>query len=77
MTIEEILGGESKNLEYKGERPAKSKSYMKSVVAFSNGVGGKIVFGIEDKTLKVLGVPDNILFSEIISCSQKWTLSPM
>ena len=65
MTIEEILGGESKNLEYKGERPAKSKSYMKSVVAFSNGVGGKIVFGIEDKTLKVLGVPDNILFSEM------------
>ena len=38
---------------------------MKSVVAFSNGVGGKIVFGIEDKTLKVLGVPDNILFSEM------------
>ena len=67
MTIEEILGGESKNLEYKGERPAKSKSYMKSVVAFSNGVGGKIVFGIEDKTLKVLGVPDNILFSEMDS----------
>lgn len=65
MTIEEILGGESKNLEYKGERPVKSKSYMKSVVAFSNGVGGKIVFGIEDKTLKVLGVPDNILFSEM------------
>lgn len=48
MTIEEILGGESKNLEYKGERPAKSKSYTKSVVAFTNGVGGKIVFGIED-----------------------------
>lgn len=67
MTIEEILGGESKNLEYKGERPAKNKSYMKSVVAFSNGVGGKIVFGIEDKTLKVLGVPDNILFSEMDS----------
>ena len=67
MTIEEILGGESKNLEYKGERTAKSKSYMKSVVAFSNGVGGKIVFGIEDKTLKVLGVPDNILFSEMDS----------
>ena len=65
MTIEEILGEESKNLEYKGERPAKGKSYMKSVVAFSNGVGGKIVFGIEEKTLKVLGVPDNILFSEM------------
>ena len=29
MTIEEILVGESKNLEYKGERSAKSKSYVK------------------------------------------------
>ena len=28
MTIEEILGGESKNLEYKGERHDKSKLFL-------------------------------------------------
>ena len=46
MTIEEILAGESKNVEYKENLPEKSIKYMKSVVAFANGTGGKIIFGI-------------------------------
>ena len=41
MTIEEILAGESKNVEYKENLPEKSIKYMKSVVAFANGTGGK------------------------------------
>lgn len=44
MTIEEILAGESKNVEFKVQRPDKSIKYMKSVVAFANGKGGRIVF---------------------------------
>ena len=51
MTIEEILAGESKNVEFKVQRPDKSIKYMKSVVAFANGKGGQIVFGIDDKTV--------------------------
>ena len=47
MTIEEILAGESKNVEFKENLPEKSIKYMKSVVAFANGTGGKIIFGIE------------------------------
>lgn len=47
MTIEEILSGESKNVEFKENLPEKSIKYMKSVVAFANGTGGKIIFGIE------------------------------
>ena len=39
MTIEEILAGESKNVEYKENLPEKSIKYMKSVVAFANGKG--------------------------------------
>ena len=50
MTIEEILAGESKNVEFKVQRPDKSIKYMKTVVAFANGKGGRIVFGIDDKT---------------------------
>ena len=42
MTIEEILAGESKNVEFKETLPEKSIKYMKSVVAFANGTGGKI-----------------------------------
>ncbi|PWJ72477.1 UNVERIFIED_CONTAM: hypothetical protein C7383_11888 [Murimonas intestini] len=37
MTIEEILAGESKNVEFKESLPEKSIKYMKSVVAFANG----------------------------------------
>ncbi len=55
MTIEEILTGESKNVEFKENLPEKSIKYMKSVVAFSNGTGGKIIFGIADKTREVIG----------------------
>ncbi len=50
MTIEEILAGESKNVEFKVQRPDKSMKYMKTVVAFANGKGGRIIFGIDDKT---------------------------
>ena len=42
MTIEEILAGESKNVEFKENLPEKSIKYMKSVVAFANGTGGKM-----------------------------------
>ena len=55
MTIEEILAGESKNIEFKETLPEKSIKYMKSVVAFANGTGGKIIFGIADKTREVVG----------------------
>ena len=55
MTIEEILTGESKNVEFKENLPEKSIKYMKSVVAFANETGGKIIFGIADKTREVIG----------------------
>ena len=42
MTIEEILVGESKNVEFKENLPEKSIKYMKSVVAFDNQRIGKL-----------------------------------
>ena len=65
MTLEEILAGESKNLEFKVQRPKNSTNYMKSVVAFANGEGGRIIFGIDDKTRRVEGIPKEQVFSEI------------
>ena len=62
MTIDEILAGESKNMEFKIRRPEKSIKYMKSVVAFANGKGGKIVFGIDDKTLEIVGMDEDNIF---------------
>ena len=65
MTIEEILVGESQNVEFKVQRPDKSIKYMKTVVAFANGKGGRIVFGIDDKTREVVGISEDVVFLEI------------
>ena len=62
MTIKDIMSGESKNIEFKEALPEKSIKYMKSVVAFANCSGGKILFGIEDDTCKVVGINDEDVF---------------
>lgn len=65
LTIEEILADESKNIEFKVQRPKDSTKYMKTVVAFANGEGGRIIFGVDDETLEVVGIPKDIVFSEV------------
>ena len=59
MTPEEIKKGETDRLEFKREVPRKDNRYLKTVVAFANGSGGSVVFGIDDETLEVVGVPDD------------------
>ena len=61
MTLEEIKSGETDRLEFKREVPTHDKRYLKTVVAFANGLGGSVVFGIDDKTLDVVGVSDDEL----------------
>lgn len=49
MTLsEEIEKGESKTLEFKKELPADSYKWLKTVVAFANGAGGKIIVGVSN-----------------------------
>lgn len=38
---------------------------MKSVVAFANGTGGKIIFGIADKTREVIGFDKEDVFKKM------------
>ena len=63
MTLDEIISGESQYLEFKQAVPEKSETYMKTVVAFANGSGGRIVFGVEDSTLRVVGINQENAFS--------------
>lgn len=42
--------------------PEKSIKYMKSVIAFANSSGGKIIFGIADKTREVIGLDNKDMF---------------
>ena len=65
MTIEEILAGESKNVEFKVSRPEKSLKYMKTIIAFANGKGGRLIFGIDDETREVVGIQEEIVFQEM------------
>lgn len=63
MKLEEILAGESKNVEFKESLPAKSSKYMKTIVAFANGQGGMLVIGVEDDTRKIVGVDKDAAFN--------------
>ena len=63
MTVDEIKKGESEVLEFKGnELSEDSKKWLKTVVAFANGKGGSIVFGVEDSTLEISGVQSENIF---------------
>ena len=62
MITNTIFSGESKNIEYKVSLPDKSEKYMKTIVAFANTQGGKLIIGVDDKTHNIVGVDNNILF---------------
>ena len=50
MTIqEEIQNGESRTLEYKATLPHDSQKWIKTIVAFANGAGGKFVLGVNNQ----------------------------
>lgn len=61
--LKTLLNGESKNVEYKLLPPSKSINYTKTAVAFANGQGGCLVFGIEDQTLRVAGIAEDRVFT--------------
>lgn len=67
MIIKDILAGESKNIEFKETLPEKSIKYMKTVVAFANGAGGKIIFGIRDEDRTVVGIHSEAIFKTVDS----------
>lgn len=59
------LPKESKTLEFKASIPEKSDKYIKTVVAFANTDGGRLIFGVEDGTCRVVGLPQENLFTAV------------
>jgi ATP-dependent DNA helicase RecG len=56
--VEQLLAQhEGKTLEFKACL-AEPLPFLKTLVAFANSAGGTIIFGVEDKTRRVLGVDD-------------------
>lgn len=61
---DEILEGESYSLEFKLVPNEDRAKYLKTVVAFANGKGGRILFGVaNDRT--VVGVPGEQIFQQM------------
>ena len=61
MTIEEILQGESKHVEFKASLPKRSETYIKTMIAFANTSGGSLIIGIDDSQI-VVGVDKDTVF---------------
>ena len=57
-----MFSGESKNIESKVSLPDKSEKDVKTIVAFANTPGGKLIVGVDDKNHQVIGVENDILF---------------
>lgn len=68
MKISDYEKAETSNIDYKvALEVGKPKSWLKSVSAFANSKGGIILFGIEDKTHRLIGLKDVIEDAEKIT----------
>ena len=56
MTIQEdIQNGESRTLEFKKELPAESLKWIKTIAAFANGAGRRLVIGVSNQH-EIIGI---------------------
>ena len=65
MTIEDIIGNESKNTEFKEMLPKNSEKYVKTIIAFANTQGGKVIIGVADESREIVGVDNATLFQQM------------
>ncbi len=63
MTAEEIISGESLNVVFTKSLPDNNEKILKTIVAFANSAGGKLIIGVEDETRKIIGVDTAEVFS--------------
>ena len=61
-----INTGETSKVQFKEKKPHKTDSIISEMVAFSNTMGGIIIFGVKDKTGEVMG----LLYEKIQNYSQ-------
>ena len=54
--LREIDDGETKTLELKETLPPKSEKYVKTLIAFANSAGGKLIVGVRNEDRKIVGI---------------------
>lgn len=65
MTAEEIFAGETDSVEFKADIPSEKEKYIKTVVAFANGTGGRLVFGVKNNSWEVIGFSKDVIFQKM------------
>ena len=66
MDIKKLIADtENKNIEFKETLPSNSQKYTKTVVAFANGIGGNIIFGVADGTREIVGIEKDKAFKVV------------
>ena len=75
MLIDEIRKGETASLEFKRDVPRDHLKFLKTAVAFANGTGGRIVFGVDDDrsivgldSMAAFKIADGIVDAIVDSC---------
>ena len=61
MITDEFIAGESKTLEFKSKLPDKSEIYMKTIIAFANTSGGRLIIGVDDDR-SIVGINKDDVF---------------
>ena len=62
--LDEIRSGESRTLEFKQELPQDARKWVKTIVAFANGAGGKFVIGVNNQR-EFVGIPKSVDLFEL------------
>jgi ATP-dependent DNA helicase RecG len=76
-TLNKLLIAAATEYEFKSAVEInKPRSWLKTVSAFSNGVGGSLYFGIDDKTHSVIGIEDVQKSADQISELIKMRIEP-
>lgn len=76
MLEELLVKNEDKTLEFK-ENGHSLPGILKTIVAFANSAGGTLVIGVEDKTKKVVGIPNILKEEERIANTISDSISPL
>lgn len=77
MLLREIEAGESKTLEFKVELPAMSEKYLKTLIAFANTAGGKLIIGVRNSDRAIVGVENPAVVIDAIANALTDAVTPM
>ena len=68
---QQMLIGNAKDVEYQAEVADDYMAYMKTVIAFANGGGGRMVFGESADGREAVGIPRESVFEQMDTISKR------